>query len=102
MDVRFESADDEAAASVKVDNANRWAVITIRPQWLEEDPEDRERIILHEIIHIHVHPMRSVFHDSIESLDRPLKDFAWERFKEAWEGSVEDLAWAFHSMAGGK
>ena len=95
IDVRFESEDGEDCASVRVNFEARWAVISIHPQWLEEDPEDRERILVHEIVHIHIHPMRSAFHDSIESLDKPLKDFAWTRFKEAWEGATEDLAWGF-------
>ncbi len=97
VDVRFESSDNDAGASVRVNFKNRWAVIMVHPQWLEEDPEDRERMLVHEIAHIHLDPMRTAFHDSIESLDEALKDFAWTRFKEAWEGATEDLTWAFTS-----
>ena len=102
--VRFEANDSDSVATVKVCYDNRWASIRISPDWLEELPADRQRVILHEIAHIHVQPMRTVFVDLCEKgfEDQGFKDFAWERFKEAWEGSVEDLAWAFHSMASGK
>ena len=98
--LRFEANDSDSTATIKMSYDNRWASMRISPDWLEELPDDRSRVLMHEIVHIHVQPMRTVFVDAIGGLDEHFKDFAWERFKEAWEGAVEDLAWAFHSAIG--
>lgn len=99
--VRFESdgtAND--SAGVHVNYEYRHAVMYIRPAWLEEMPVDREKAIIHEIVHLHVQPMKTVFHDLASKMvaDRGAEAFAIERFREALEGSVEDLAWAFHAI----
>ncbi len=96
--IRFESGNnDNDSAGVRMSYEYRHAVMYIRPSWLEELSVDREKAIIHEIIHLHIQPMRLVFHDlcskGIEN--QAFKDFAWERFKEAWEGAIEDLTWAF-------
>lgn len=98
--VRFESSTEDHAAEISVHLEGRFATIRVTPDWLEELPDDRLRALIHEIVHIHVQPMRTVFHDLALKMvdDQGAKDFAWERFKEAWEGSTEDLAWAFHSI----
>ena len=98
--VRFESGEANDSAGVRVSYEYRHAVLYVRPGWLEESPEDRAKALIHEIVHLHTQPMRLVFHDLCSKMidDQGAKDFAWERFKEAWEGSVEDLAWAFYTI----
>ena len=98
--LRFESNNDDSTATIRVCYDNRWASVRISPDWLEELPDDRSRVLLHEIAHIHIQPMRTIFVDATAGMDEQFRDFAWERFKEAWEGAVEDLAWAFHSAVG--
>ena len=103
--IRFENDGGEnQAAAVSVDYEGRHAVMYIRPGWFQESPADREKAIIHEIAHLHVQPIRSVFVDVINKgiEDQGFKDFAWERFKEAWEGSVEDLAWALYEAGAAK
>ena len=94
--LRFESNPEQSTATIRMCYENRWATMRISPDWLEELPEDRTRVLLHEIAHIHIQPMRTVFVDAIAGMDEQFRDFAWERFKEAWEGATEDLAWAFY------
>ncbi len=95
--VRFENEGTEhQAAAVAMSYESRHVNVYIRPNWFMEEPDERERVLLHEIAHIHIQPTRTVFVGLIEDLDDRFKKFAWERYKEAWEGAVEDLAWALH------
>ncbi len=100
--VRFESIDADSMVSIRVCYENRWATMRVSPDWLEELPDDRSRALIHEIVHIHVQPMRTVFVDVTAGMDEQLKEFAWERFREAWEGATEDLTWAFFSTQADK
>ncbi len=102
--VRFEGSTEAHSAEISIHVAGRFATMRITPDWLEELPDDRIRALIHEIVHIHVQPMRTVFHDLASNMidDQGAKDFAWERFKEAWEGSTEDLTWSFHSVLKGE
>ncbi len=93
--VRFESDGGKTTASIHMSYENRWATLKVRPDWLEDTPKERARDLVHEIAHLHTQPMNVVFMDVIQGLDKQFKDFAYERWKEAWEGTVEDLAWAF-------
>ena len=100
--VRFEasSEDRDHCATITMSYDARFATMRIAPDWLEESDDDRLRALIHEIVHLHVQPMRTVFVDLCSNMieDQGVKDFAWERFKEAWEGSTEDLAWALHAL----
>lgn len=98
--IRFEATDPSSSATIQVNFDARWATIRVQPGWMEETPEDRRRALIHEVVHLHMHQMRTIFHDLTEGVDATLKAFAWERYKEAWEGATEDLAWAFDSFNG--
>ena len=94
--VRFEAGDGETSATIVTSIEGRWATMRVQAAWMDEIPDDRARAIMHEIAHLYVEPMRTVFTDLVNKGiegDR-FKGFAWERWKEAWEGTVEDLAWA--------
>ena len=101
--VRFQAGEANDSAGISMDYEYRHAVLFVRPGWLEEMPEDRDKALIHEIAHLHVQPMRTVFVDLCDKgiQDQAFRDFAWERFKEAWEGAVEDLAWALHAARSG-
>ena len=103
LHIRFEDSNESQSAAVSVSYGGRHTVMYIRPGWLQESLEDRHKAILHEIAHIHVQPIKCVFTDlcnkGIE--DKAFQDFVWEQFKDALEGSVEDLAWAFYKLRDG-
>ncbi|KKN88104.1 hypothetical protein LCGC14_0251760 [marine sediment metagenome] len=95
--IYFENEPTERqAAAVSTNYEGRHINMFVRPNWFMETADDRERVLLHEITHTHTQPIRNVFSDAIAGQDEQFRDFAWARFKETWEGAVEDLAWTLY------
>lgn len=90
----------EATAEVTVHVPNRWATIRIGPPYLEQPQDERLVVILHEILHIALHPyttattaaMRHLAGEDRQELLAMGEDFV----EQALEGVVEDLARSVH------
>jgi hypothetical protein len=44
--------DNENTAQVNVSHRNRWAILTITGNWLDEPESEREESLIHELVHV--------------------------------------------------
>ena len=95
------SPDDENTLSIKVNHRNRWAVLIMTGRWLQEIPIERERALIHELVHVNMEPVAIASVRIIEDLTEkgtPLRELADSTYTEGLEGTVEDLARAFYRL----
>lgn len=81
-------------ATVYVDTEYRIARIAFTILFLSETPEQRERIVIHELLHIGAEPVGRILRDlfSTKLLGEEIKEFVEEQHRRAFEGMVQDLA----------
>ncbi len=77
--------------------AYRWAQLTICPGFLEESDADREDTIVHELVHVLLWPLSSIYDQMLQYLDdQPdrVKDFIMAQLTERVEGATVDTTTA--------
>lgn len=83
-----------ASAAMNAQSEYRQAFLSIYGGWLMDSEDERQRSILHEILHIPIAPMADGHKDAIERLlhDAPVfQGYAIEQWRVATEGAVQDL-----------
>lgn len=96
------SAKRDARMAVSVNYRNRWALLIVTGQWLQDAPEERENSLRHELVHILVEPLtagvRRIIEDTLEA-GTPTMELCDSIFTDGMEAAVEDLARAFGRVA---
>lgn len=95
--IAYDGTDTECAAKIAAEPEYRRARIELCAGWMEE-PEDHEKNLLHELMHLPLKPMTNMVNALIAQLqleNRPLAAFLDTEWGLAYEGAVEDLRLAF-------
>lgn len=74
---------------------NRWAVLKIGAEWLDQPPGAREVDLVHELLHVALEPMAAAMNRIVGDLTEagtPLRELAASITTDGLESSVEDLA----------
>lgn len=93
-------SEDGVIASITPLVEYRKAYLYIHSVYLGCDEEERERAVVHELLHLQIAPVANVAAQLIRSIVTPesaLAEWAWEEQRRAVEGAVEDLRLAFES-----
>lgn len=100
--VRYRGSN-ENTCQVEISHRNRWAILVIPGNWLEEHPAAREQALIHELAHVVLEPLWSVtrrFVDDTTEEGTPLRELAVSVLTDGLECSVDDLARSLQRMAG--
>ena len=95
--IRWKSSND-SLAEVKISEHYRWAVLTITGQWLDLTPDRRKHTIIHELMHLVVHPICYLARGLLEKSGGD--SFADERLEEANERVVSDMTYMIARLKG--
>lgn len=91
-----------AVAQVDISHRNRWALLIIGGNWLDEPEEEREEAIIHELIHVALEPLSTAASELVETLaddGTPLRRLAETQLRNGVECSVDDLARSIQRLA---
>lgn len=92
--VRYRGGESNTL-KVDVSHRNRWAVLTVSGNWLDEPDSEREEAIIHELIHVALEPFCVATRRIVEDLTQegtPLRSLADSMGTDGLECSVDDLA----------
>lgn len=87
--------DNENTAMMEVSHRNRWALLTVTGNWLDEPADAREEALIHELIHVALEPAWSATSRIIEDLtteESSLQKLASSMAADGLEATVDDLA----------
>lgn len=87
--------DEDATLRIVTNHRNRWAMLVISGNWLDEPESEREQSIIHELIHVALEPFCTAAGRIVEDLTQegtPLRSLADSMFTDGLECSVDDLA----------
>jgi len=95
------SGDDERGTclSTNVRAEYRNATVFVHPNWLLGLPHEREREVVHEILHLALHPMAVLLHDLLERLvddESVFHGWVLEEWRRKIEEAVSDLTHAVY------
>jgi hypothetical protein len=91
----------EDLATVTVRTEYRLLSIRVGDEFFGYSPDDRERALVHEFVHIFTDPLRTTFEDvlnAITSDDSAHRTFAWDRWNQFEERAVVDIAETFNNL----
>lgn len=81
----------DCPAAMQAQDEYRYAEIIMGPTWLDEDDDERESVVRHELAHLLIAPMVAWVDYAIADMD----EHAQETWRRALEGTVSDLTQAF-------
>ena len=93
--VRYVGGEEDATLKIVINHRNRWALLKITGLWLGNPEADREKAIVHELIHVGLEPLH-------KAADRIVEQYAEEgssahnlasvMLRDGLECSTDDLA----------
>lgn len=87
--------DDTAGAYVEVIYGRKLATVSIASTWPQWDPEELRVVVVHELVHCHVEPMRWAFNNVRSITPQTMYQVMYEAFRDAMEPSVDGIATAW-------
>jgi hypothetical protein len=100
--VRYTAESTPAVARVHPNLEYRWAEFEILPRFIDADETERDRTLIHEILHLNLAPMQRWGETQIQHAeergDRALAALIRETFRQAVEETVTDLTRAVHAQ----
>lgn len=96
IDIVDESPGDDAYAITWYSDDYDAAELRFNPEWDTWDTEQLNRIIAHELLHIHLRDIDQLYGRTVRHLGSEAQSFAQEAFSHEIEGLVDRLAqcWA--------
>lgn len=93
--------DLDNTAMVEISHRNRWALLTVSGNWLDEPESEREEAIIHELLHVALEPLWVAASRLIEDVTpegSPLRALGQSMASDGLEMSVDDLARAIQRL----
>jgi len=79
-------------AEITTHYGNRWAYLQVRPPWLEHEPAMRRRDLVHEFVHVVLHPYDMQARWMTSFIPKKLRPILEGELNERLEMVTEDLA----------
>ena len=86
------SGTGRSVAEMTSHYGNRWAHLMVRPPWLEHDPAMRRRDLVHEFLHVALHPYDMQVRWMVDFIPKKLRPLLLGELNERLEMVTEDLA----------
>lgn len=92
--VRYNSELVDCYADVSVEQSQNRAVLTFAGGFLDCDEQEREWVVVHEIMHMRLSPLEKAWDAMMDALPKKMRAVADKLFEEAIEEAVSGLAYA--------
>lgn len=104
MTVAWDDDDTEHNARISADHVYRRATVYVCPPFLRLDARDRELVMVHEIVHMHLDVMHAGVLATVHAVTEEgsdLRSLAEQTVETAMESATEDLAHLIRSLLSG-
>lgn len=95
LTLRWDESDNEHDATVSADHVYRRCLVTVCPAFLSLGPRDRERVMLHELVHVSLDALHTAALQTVHAVteeDSDMRTMAEKIVESALESCTEDLA----------
>lgn len=94
FELRYDDAMADANACVVSDQNYSRVTLTFGSGWLNCDKEEREWVLVHEVVHAQLAPLERALESVMVALPKRLRQVCEKLYEDALEESVSGLAYA--------
>jgi len=98
--ISVHEADSENDAEIHVHDYHEQASIRLNPKWVDWDVGLANRVIVHELLHIHEQETKRPVDQAQNAMTKPAYEMLWGWYVAGRERWIEKLAQAIVDMAG--
>lgn len=101
FDLSTKPSEDDCSASVFITSNSQHAQVFVCRDWNTKDPEYRQRVLIHELIHCHVDALADTVATARDALGTQAGALWWECCRNQFELAVDNMATAWSKSVNG-